>query len=280
MPHPARFLPSLVGFVILGLMLFGSGGLSENLCRVARHPLWLSQHCLSQNHLALSASLAAIGLIALTLLLLLRWQRHRPRALSYESDAGRWVMLGWVLAIGGALSLLAGMLLIGSNGWPFSTQSRHIAVRTGQLPIVVSTVQRRYFARYAGGDGLQSLCAGFGEVTIRNRSRHRNMSLDVALLIRPREAAAASDKREQLPRAAIPSRDDLIAIARRGLSEQAIFRNPIDLGPRESLRRELVFVIHQDSMAGPDRDHDFALAVTDRRTRQTVSFALPAEYRG
>jgi len=127
MPHPARFLPSLIGFVILCLMLFGSGGLSENLCRVARHPLWLSQHCLSQNHLALSASLAAIGLIALTLLLLLRWQRHRPRALSYESDAGRWVMLGWVLAIGGALSLLAGMLLIGSNGWPFSTPNRRFS---------------------------------------------------------------------------------------------------------------------------------------------------------
>ena len=285
MPHPARYFPALTGFLLVGLMLIGPAGLADNLCRIARQPPWLSQHCLAQSQLPLIASLAAIIMIALTLLLLLRWQRHRPRVMSYESDAGRWVMLGWVLAIGGAISLLAGMLLIGSNGWPFSTQSRHITIKTGQLPIVISTVQRRYFARYAGTDGLQSLCAGFGNVTIRNRSRTRNMSLDVALVITPltiapSEAGSAPQTAIKPPQAAMPSRDDLIAIARRGLSEQAIFRNPVELGPRESLRRELVFVIRQATNALPDRDHQFALAVTDRRTRQAVSFALPAEYRG
>jgi hypothetical protein len=275
MPHPARLFPALIGFLILGVMLAGSGQPAGNLCRIARHPAWLLQHCLALKHLPLFAGIAAIALIGLTLLLLLRWQRTRPRAITYESDAGRWVVLGWILAVGGAVSLLAGLLLIGSNGWPFSAQSRHITIRTGQLPVFISTVQRRYFAHYSGADGSQSLCAGFGDVTIRNRSRTRSMSLDLALTVTPRDATAGA---QPAPQAAMPSRDDLTAIARRGLSEQAIFRNPVALGPRESLRRELVFVIRHADTGLSDRD--FALAVTDRGSRQTVSFALPAEYRG
>ena len=279
MPHPARFCPALIGFLILGLMLLGAGGPADNLCRIARHPDWLSQSCRAQAHLQLFASIAAIALIAITLVLLFRWQHRRPRAITYESDAGRWIVLGWVLAIGGAVSLLAGMLLIGSNGWPFSVQSRHVTLRTGQLPVFISTVQRRYFARYSGADGAQSLCAGFGDVTIRNRSRTRAMCLDLALVITPRDRAPRDDARKP-PQAAVPSRDDLIAIARRGLSEQAIFRNPVELGPRQSLRRELVFVIRHADTGLSDRDHDFALAVTDRRGQQSVSFTLPAEYHG
>jgi hypothetical protein len=142
-------------------MLIGRGEPHANLCRIARNPAALAQHCLAFRELPYAASAAAIALIALTLLLLLRWQRSRPRAISYESDAGRWIVLGWILAIGGAISLLAGMLLIGSNGWPFSQQSRHITIRTGQLPITISTVQRRYFANYSGADGVQAVCAGF-----------------------------------------------------------------------------------------------------------------------
>lgn len=275
MPHPARFFPALIGFLILALMASGPAGPAQNLCRLARHPVWLSQHCLALKPLPLLAGIAATALIALTLILLLRWQRSRPRAITYESDAGRWIVLGWILAIGGTVSLLAGLLLIGSNGWPFSTQSRHITIRTGQLPVFISTVQRRYFAHYSGAGGLQSLCAGFGNVTIRNRSRSRSMSLDLALTVTPRDANLDG---HPAPQAAMPSRDDLIAIARRGLSEQAIFRNPVELGPRESLRRELVFVIRHADTGLSDRD--FALAVTDRQSRQTVSFALPAEYHG
>lgn len=275
MPHPARFFPALIGFLVLALMASGPAGSAENLCRFARHPVWLSQHCLALKQLPLLAGTAAAVLIALTLILLFRWQRSQPRAITYESDAGRWIVLGWILAIGGAVSLLAGLLLIGSNGWPFSAQSRHITISTGQLPVFISTVQRRYFARYSGADGSQSLCAGFGDVTIRNRSRTRSISLDLALTVTPRDATPGG---HPAPQAAVPSRDDLIAIARRGLSEQAIFRNPVQLGPRESLRRELVFVIrHADTGLS---ESGFALAVTDHKSKQTVSFALPAEYHG
>jgi hypothetical protein len=270
-------------------MAIGSAAPAENLCRIARHPDWLLQWCRAQPHLQLIASIAAIALIAITLVLLFRWQRSRPRAITYESDAGRWIVLGWVLAIGGSVSLLAGLLLIGSNGWPFSAQSRHVTLKTGQLPVFISTVQRRYFARYSGADGAQSFCAGFGDVTIRNRSRTRAMCLDLALVITPRHGApkdrapihgARGDHAHKPPHAALPSRDDLIAIARRGLSEQAIFRNPVELKPRESLRRELVFVIRDAGTGLTDRDHDFALAVTDIRGKQTISFTLPAEYHG
>ena len=121
---------------------------------------------------------------------------------------GRGVAFGAV-AVGGAVSLLAGMLLIGSNGWPFSQQSRHITIRTGQLPLFISTVQRRYFASYTGADGMQSLCAGFGDVTITNRSRGRGLSLDLALAITPRQPGPNA------PQAATPTREDLAAIARR-----------------------------------------------------------------
>lgn len=274
MPHPARFLPALAGVLILGLMLLGGGAPHDNLCRIARVPVSLAQLCAGLTRLPPIAGAIALALVALTLLLLLRWHRARHRAISYDSDAGRWIVLGWILAVGGAVSLLAGMLLIGSGGWPFSQQSRHIAVRTGQLPVFISTVQRRYFARYSGADGLQSLCAGFGAVTVRNRSDSRSLSLDFALTIIPREAGGTA------PPAAMPSRDDLSAIARRGLAAQAIFRNPVDLKPRETVRRELVFVIRDRGAGLSDRDHDFALAVTDRLSGQTVSFALPAEYHG
>jgi hypothetical protein len=274
MPHPARFFPALAGLMILGLMLPGGGSPHDNLCRVARFPAALAQSCAGQTNLPLIATAVAIALIALILLLLLRWQRSRHRVISYESDAGRWIVLGWILAVGGAISLLAGMLLIGSGGWPFSEQSRHITIRTGQLPVAISTVQRRYFANYSGWDGVQSLCAGFGTVTVRNRSRSRNVALDLGLTITPRGAG------REAPKAAMPTRDDLSAIARRGLAAQAIFRNPVELKPRESLQRELVFVIRDAGTELSDRDHDFALSVTDRLSGQTVSFALPAEYRG
>jgi hypothetical protein len=274
MPHPARFLPALIGVLLLGLMLSGPAGPHDNLCRIARHPLWLSQHCLALNALAVICGITATALIALTLHLLLRWQRVRPRAISYDSDAGRWIVLGWVLVAGGALSLLAGMILIGSNGWPFSHQSRHIAVKTGTLPLFMSTVQPRYFAAYAGADGQRSRCASFGDVTIENRSRSRAMTLDLALLIVPREPGRAP------PHTAMPTRDDLTAIARRGLSADAVFRNPVVLSPRESLRRELVFVVRHATGGLSDSDHDFALEVTDLLSGQTVAFALPAEYRG
>jgi hypothetical protein len=273
MPHPARFFPALAGFLILGLIFIGPGEPAENLCRLARNPLWLSQQCLALTEFPKLAGIAAGVLIALTVLLLFRWHRGRPRAISYESDAGRWVVLGWILAIGGAISLLAGMLLIGSNGWPFSQQSRHITIRTGQLPISISTVQRRYFASYSGADGLQSLCAGFGEVTIRNRS-HTRLTLDLGLTITARNGGHAS------PQATTPTREDLTAIARRGLAAQAIFRNPVELGPHESLRRELVFVIRNADQGLSDRDHAFALDVADRLSGRNVSFTLPAEYRG
>jgi hypothetical protein len=53
------------------------------------------------------------------------------------------------------------------------------------------------------------------------------------------------------------------------------------LAPRQSLRRELVFVVRQTADGGlSDSDHDFSLAVKDRLSGQTVSFSLPAEYRG
>jgi hypothetical protein len=188
MPHPVRFIPAFAALLILGLMLVGSSDPHDNLCRVARMPVTLSQQCLALKNLPLFAGATGGALIALTLLLLLRWQRSRHRAISYESDAGRWVVLGWILALGGALALLAGMLLIGSNGWPFSQQSRHITIRTGQLPVFISTVQRRYFANYFGPDGGQSLCAGFGAVTIRNRSNTRSLALDLGLTITPRES--------------------------------------------------------------------------------------------
>lgn len=274
MPHPVRFLPALAGFLILGLILIGGEEPLQNVCRLARSPAVLVQHCLSLKQLPLYAALAAFSLIALTLLLLLHWQRARPRAISYESDAGRWVVLGWILVVGGAISLLAGMLLIGSGGWPFSQQSRHITIRSGQLPIVISTVQRRYFAAYSGADGVQSLCASFGAVTFRNRSRARSMALDLGLIITPRETG-----REAL-KGVTPTREDIAAIARRGLAPQTIFRNPVELAPRESLRRELVFVIRAAGEGLSDRDHAFALEVSDRHSGQTVAFALPAEYRG
>ena len=101
------------------------------------------------------------------------------------------------------------------------------------------------------------------------------MTLDLALSITPRErrprSAASRDadaRRSHGHRAAGPVR-------RRRSS--AIRSNS---APRESLRKELVFVIRHAGGGLSDRDHDFALEVTDRLSGQTVSFALPAEYRG
>jgi hypothetical protein len=276
MPHPARFLPALTGFLILFLMLTGPGTPQQHLCRLARNPPALGELCLSAAHLAFYAGMVAVALIALTLLLILNWQRHRPRAISYESDAGRWIVIGWFLAIGGAVALLLGLALIGSGGWPFSQQSRHIHLATGQLPLSISTVQRRYLANYSGA-GPQAVCAGFGEVTIRNCSSHRNVALDLELVVTPRAAERTS------PRTGIPDRADLNAIARRGLVPHSLFRNPVELAPREELRRELVFVIRFGGEAGQtavsDRDYAFVLDVSDRLTGQKVSMPLPAEYR-
>lgn len=271
MPHPLRYAPALIGILMLAAMLAGAP--AQNLCRLAPDRFLRASDCSALASHSLIIAVAAIGLIALTLALLMQWQRAR-RANSYDSDAGRWVVLGWVLAIGGTVSLMAGMILIGSNGWPFSHQSRHISVKTGQLPLFISTVQRRYLARYSGGDGLQSQCASFGAVTVRNRSRTRSLDLDLALVVTPREGAC------DIPQTAMPTRDDLTAIARRGLSPDAVFRNPVALAPRQSLRRELVFVVRQAAGGLSDSDHDLALAVKDRLSGQTVSFPLPAEYRG
>ena len=217
MPHPARFVPALFGFLILGLTLIGPGTPIDNLCRLARNPQSFREFCLSAPHLPLYAGAIAVALVALTLLLILNWQRGRQRSISYESDAGRWIVLGWILAIGGAIALLAGLALIGSGGWPFSQQSRHINTKTGQLPVVISTVQRRYFVNYSGAE-LQAVCAGFGEVTIRNRSSTRKMALDLDLVLTPRDPDRNS------PRARIPDRADLDAIARRGLTPHSMFR--------------------------------------------------------
>lgn len=274
MPRVGRFAPALAGVSIVGLMLIGRGDPHTNLCRIARYPDSLAKPCLALGKLPYIASAIALTLITLTLLLLLRWQRSRPRAISYESDAGRWIVLGWILAVGGAISLLAGLLLIGSNGWPFSQQSRHITICTGQLPITISTVQRRYFANYSGADGTQSLCAGFGDVTIRNRSHTHRIALELSLSIAPRA------RNGEALRGTTPTREDIAAIARRGLVPQAIFRSPVELAPRETLRRELVFVIRNPGDTLSDRDHTFALDVTDRPSGKMVSFALPAEYRG
>lgn len=272
MPHLLRFIPASIGTVLLALL--AGVGSPANLCGMMSGPLIAPSRCVARAPGPLIIAVAALALIALTLLLLMQWQRAR-RAVSYDSDAGRWVVLGWVLAIGGTVSLMAGLILIGSNGWPFSRQSRHISVRTGQLPVSISTVQRRYFASYSGGDGLQSHCASFGEVTVRNRSRTRSLDLDLALHVTPRDRAGC------VPETAIPTRDDLIAIARRGLSADAVFRGPVTLAPRQSLRRELVFVFRQAAGGGlSDSDHDFSLAVKDRLSGQMVSFSLPAEYRG
>lgn len=277
MPHPARFFPALFAFLILGLMLVGPGAPQDNLCRLARHPQALQELCLAEPHLSLYAGSVAVALIALTLLLIRNWQRSRPRAISYESDAGRWIVFGWFLAAGGAIALLAGLALIGSGGWPFSQQSRHIGLVTGQLPLQISTVQRRYLASYSGAGPL-AVCAGFGEVTVRNRSSHRRLTLDFDLVVTPRGTDRAS------PRSNIPDRADLNAIARRGLTPQSLFRNPVELGPREELRRELAFVIRFADGAGQstvsDRDYTFVLELRDRLTGQQISMALPAEYRG
>jgi hypothetical protein len=278
MPHPARFFPALFGFLILGVMLLGPFTPTDNLCRLARNPQSLLEFCRAASHLPLYAGAIAVALIALTLVLVLNWQRGRPRAISYESDAGRWIVVGWILAIGGAAALLAGLALIGSGGWPFSQQSRHIAIKTGQLPLFISTVQRRYFANYSGAEP-QAVCAGFGDVTIRNHSTSRRMSLDLELVVAPR------DPLRGVPRTNIPDRADLAAIARRGLTPHSLFRNPVELAPREELRRELVFVIRlaESGPAEPnlsDRDYAFALAVRDRLTGQQISMSLPSEYRG
>jgi hypothetical protein len=115
---------------------------------------------------------------------------------------------------------------------------------------------------------------GFRDVTIRNRSHTRGIALDLSLSITPHAVNGEGLK------GTMPTRDDLAAIARRGLAPQAIFRAPVELAPRETLRRELVFVIRSAGRALSDREHGFALDVTDRLTGQTVSFALPAEYRG
>ncbi len=278
MRHLLRFVPALIGAALLASLLAGANPIAA-LCRMLHASPWASSPCrmLTQSPFIqgpVVTAVAAIALIALTLALLMQWQRGR-RAESYDSDAGRWVVLGWVLAIGGTASLMAGLILIGSNGWPFSHQSRHISVRTGQLPLFISTVQRRYFANYSGGDGLQSHCASFGEVTVQNRSRSRSLDLDLALLVTPRDRARA------VPQTALPTRDDLIAIARRGLAADAVFRGPVMLAPRQSLRRELVFVVRPAADGGlSDSDYDFSLAVKDRLSGQTVSFSLPAEYRG
>ena len=278
MPHPARFVPALFGFLILGLMLIGSGSLADNLCRLARNPQSFKAACLSAPHLPLYAGAIAVALVALTLLLILNWQRARPRSISYESDAGRWIVLGWILAIGGSIALLAGLALIGSGGWPFSRQSRHINTKTGQMPVVISTVQRRYFVNYSGAE-QQAVCAGFGEVTIRNRSATRSMALDLELVMTPRDTGRPS------LRTHIPDRADLAAIARRGLTPHSLFRNPVELAPREALRRELVFVIRpadggERQIGLSDRDYSFALDVHDRLTGQQISMSLPSEYRG
>jgi hypothetical protein len=278
MRHLLRLVPALLGAALLASLIAGAHSIA-GLCRIlpSLEPATsrchaFAQHPFIQNPIIIAV--AAVALIALTLALLMQWQRGR-RTVSYDSDAGRWIVLGWVLAIGGTASLMAGLILIGSNGWPFSHQSRHISVRTGQLPLSISTVQRRYFANYSGGDGLQSHCASFGEVTMCNRSRYRSLDLDLALLVTPRDRARA------VPQTAMPTRDDLIAIARRGLVADAVFRGPVMLAPRQSLRRELVFVVRHAADGGlSDSDHVFSLAVKDRLSGQTVSFSLPAEYRG
>ncbi len=278
MPHPARFLPALFGFLLLGMMLIGPGPLADNLSRLPRNSQSFNEWCNSAPHLPLYAGAVAVALVALTLLLILNWQRGRPRSITYESDAGRWIVLGWILAIGGTVSLLAGLLLIGSQGWPFSQQARHANTKPGQLPVVISTVQRRYFVNYSGAE-LQAVCAGFGEVTIRNRSATRKMALDLDLILTPRDPGRDN------PRTHIPDRADLAAIARRGLTPHSMFRNPVELAPREALRRELVFVIRLADGAGTrtalsDRDYSLALEVRDRLTGQQISMSLPSEYRG
>ena len=277
MPHPARFYPALFAFLILGMMLIGRGTPQLNLCRLGRNPQALQEFCLGAPYLPLYAGAFAIALIALTLVLILNWQRGRPRANSYESDAGRWIVFGWILAIGGTIALLAGLALIGSGGWPFSRQSRHVNLATGQLPLAISTVQRRYLVNYAGTDQM-AVCAGFGEVTIRNRSSHRRLALDLGLVVTARDADRTA------PPTHIPDRADLSAIARRGFTPQSLFQNPVELGPRDQLKRELVFVIRfadrGTASSASDRDYSFALDVRDRLTGERISMPLPAEYRG
>jgi hypothetical protein len=277
MPHPARFLPALIGFLILGRMLIGPGTPQDHLCRLSGRFQILNQACLSAAHLALYAGAVAVALIALTLLLILNWRRNRPRAISYESDAGRWIVVGWFLAVGGAIALLLGLALIGSGGWPLSRQSRHVHLTTGQLPVLISTVQRRYLANYSGA-GPQAVCASFGDVTIRNRSSHQKVALDLDLAVTPHDPARVA------PTTRIPDRADLNAIARRGLTPHSLFRNPVELDPGEALRRELVFVIRSGADAAeitvPDRDYGFVLGVRDRLTGQRISMPLPSEYRG
>lgn len=275
MPMIARLFPALIGFFLLGAMLSGSGTPQANLCRLAPRPL--AELCVATGSLAVFVGGLALAAIAISLILLFSWQRSRPRAISYDSDAGRWIVIGWFLAITGVILLLAGLVLIGTGGWPFSEQSRHVRTSTGQLPIVISTVKRRYLVNYAG-TGAPAVCAGFGEVTIRNLSTHRNVTLELRLLATPRDSNAAPIE------TAMPSRADLNAIARR--LPQSLYRNPVALGPREELRRELVFVIRSEDptmQAAPDlseRRYELVLEVRDLVSGRQISMSLPAEYRG
>ena len=275
-----RILPGLSGLLLIGLM--GSGGSAANLCALLRAPEAVAR-CLAIPYLTPSAWIAAITLLALTLLLLWHWQSARMPAITYEGDAERWIMLGWVLAIGGAISLLAGLALIGSGGWPFSAHTRHIKIQTGQLPITISTVQQRYLANYSGGHddrAAHALCAGFGEVTFANRSRWRRIALDLGLRLESRRADASG------PCGSLPGRHDLAPVARRGLGVETLFRNPIELQPRQALKKELVFVLRFAASESrlpdtlQDGDYTFVLDVKDRLTGQTVSMTLPAQYRG
>ena len=283
MPLLARILPSLFGLLLIGAMLPGKASSAANLCAIVRTPQAVAR-CLAIPYLAPSAWAAAIALLALTLLLLWRWQSARMPVITYESDAERWVMLGWMLAIGGAISLLAGLALIGSGGWPFSAHTRHIKIQTGQLPVTISTVQRRYLANYSGGRDdptTHALCAGFGEVTFANRSRFCRVALDLGLRLESRHAGASG------PCGSMPGRHDLTAVARRGLGVETLFRNPIELQPRQALKKELVFVIRfavsearlPDNVL-QDADYTFVLDVKDRISGQAVSLTLPAQYRG
>ena len=287
-------LPGFLGAGLVGLILSGPGDPRATLCHLLRARQSAQEYCLAIPHLALWAWAVALGLVGLTILLVWQWRRARRAAITYRTDARRWIVLGWVLAIGGAISLLAGLALIGSGGWPFSQHSRNIRFETGKLPVAISPVQRRYFSNYSGfigGRAVSSQSAGFGDVTIANRSRDRRLSLDLGLRLAGRIDGVALPDALAGPFGTQLGRDDMAAIAvvRRGFGSQAFFGSPVELEPRQSATKELVFVFRvgtdalrnalADLMAR-DRDTAFILDVTDRLTGDAIAMTLPAEYRG
>ena len=161
------------------------------------------------------------------------------------------------------------------------------------IPIAISRVQQKSFSNYVGfpvdKQELDAMSISYGEITITNISTKEKVTIDLILHITGPDGTNIKTSADLVgPFGMILGKDDktskLAASAPFGEAPK-YFRNPVELTPEQTERRQLVFIFGSESRGKfntimHDQNYHFDLEISDLISGSRITMHLPAEYRG